>query len=332
MKRYTFLGIIAVLLGIAVPAHAGSYVGEVSNGLKSTPVYIAANTEGTDGDTAGTLVQQLNSNDNIALVMLPASASDQFGSGLGPFVKQVSAAIGSKRIIGVVMGSQAVGYAPAMPTGVAADLMHRAVSVSTNNIEVLTTFVRNVHEWQQQHPEAKTTSKPKSAASSSHFLGVLMLIVGGIVVFVLIIAVAEHVQKSRTGEARKHFDGPSGISDQLNRIARLRDQVADASFQKVLFQCCTDTERYFKKYSSDVELDALTFGTHLDSIINVVAKYLEVQEFPRDFNDPETIMQGAKHSVSGFADYVIKSIRNGNDSRLISYRVDTNILDAKRYS
>jgi hypothetical protein len=138
-------------------------------------------------------------------------------------------------------------------------------------------------------------------------------------------------KKSRDDEERKRFDAPDRVSELLNKIARQRDRVHDSQLQRTLYQCCTDIERYFKQYSGDKQRDTTVFANHLGSVLSVLEKYIEVQDAKRYFNDPDEIMRNAEESINDFAEYVLTSIRNGNDANLIDYTVNTKILQAQRY-
>jgi hypothetical protein len=330
MKRLVVLLIAGfAMLAIASPALAEDYLSEVANGLKTSPVYIAPGTDGTDANTAADLRRKLNSDDNIVLVILPESAQTAIGDDLGSFVDKLSKAVGSQRIIGLTVGDQAVGYASTLPTGTAEDLMHRAASVSTSNVETLGTFVRNIHQWQTEHPEAKTT-KPSAEEDGGTSLWFIISVMIALLVSVGVYFYGR-LQRSRTGESRKRFHGPEKIREQLSEIAHLRDDVTDPDLQATLYRCCADIERYFERYSSNEVLDAIAFEGHLDSVLDVLKKYVDVQNHPRDFNGPEAKLRQGKQSIEDFAEYVIESIRNGNDVNLIEYSVNTDILSAQRY-
>jgi hypothetical protein len=325
------LGLCAVAtLCITQRALAQDQVADVVDGLKQSPVYIVAGTEGTDGNTAANLVGQMNDDDNIILVMLPASASSFDGGSLG-FAKVLSSHVGPKKIIGLTVGDEAVAYAPQMPEGVPADLMNRAASVSTNNVETLGTFVRNVHLWQSEHPEAKTTGPSQSEDKGNNLLGIILMLLGG-ALLACGVALRAQQRSRQSGEARKHFKAPDKVADQLERIAHLREQVHDPEFQSALFNICNDLERYFLRYSSNKSRDTVTFAEHLKGVISVLEKYIEVQDHPRYYNDPSATLERGKKSVCDFGDFVITSIRNGNDADLLNYKVDTKILGAKKYS
>src|SRR5581483_3827085 len=101
------------------------------------------------------------------------------------------------------------------------------------------------------------------------------------------------------------------VGDLLGKIAEARSRVQDPALQSTLYQMCTDIERYFQRYSSNKSGDAVTFKNHLESVLSVLNKYLEVQQYPRDFNDPRQVMRQAKESIQNFADFVITTIRRG---------------------
>lgn len=333
MKRLMLLLSVALaIIYVAPSALAADWVTTVSDGLKHSSVYVAPGTEGTDSNTATSFEQDvLFGNDNIVLVMLPASAKAEVGD-LTSFAKQLSSAIGTQHIIGLSVGTQTLGYASQMPPGTAENAMLNATTAASNPKDALTVFVQNIHTWQREHPEAKTTAKPSSPKSGGvpWFLWLLLVII--VIGASVAIALAATARRSRSGTQHKRFKAADQINGQLSEVTALAAQVNDVAFRRTLDQCCTDIERYFQSYTSDKTGDAQTFRNHLNSVLSVLRKYIEVQNSPRYYNSPDEKMRQGKQSVTDFADYVLKSIRRGNDAGLLDYKVDTDILQAKRYA
>jgi hypothetical protein len=95
---------------------------------------------------------------------------------------------------------------------------------------------------------------------------------------------------------------------------------------------CLDIEKYFKSGSNDKKKDALFFYERLTEVDEVLIKYIEVQDNKRYFYNPNDLLIRGKESVRDFSTYVLDSIRRGNAADLIDYKVNTNILEAQRYS
>jgi hypothetical protein len=319
---------MAVFALLTAPASAAeAFLNEVANALKESPVYVSPDTENIESNTAADLQAILTSEDNVFLVMLPAAAEKDVGEDLPLFASQLAGELGEHSILGIAVGDKAVAYAASMPSGVAPDLMHRAQSVSNSPVTTLRTFVRNVHQWQKDHPEAKTTGKPSEPGASwwpIPLVAAAVFLMGGVLF--------GRYKRSRTGEERTHFKAPDQVRELLGKIAETRQRVRNPYLRNTLSQCCSDIEKYFQRYSSNKQKDAALFKNHLVSVLSVLNKYVEVQDNQRYYHHPDEVMRRAEESVGDFAEYVLQSIRSGNEAGLLDYQVDTNILAAKRYA
>lgn len=323
----------ATILALLAPnlVLAQDYVEEAVQALQSSPVYVSPGTEGTDGNTASKLRSRLTRGDNIVLVMLPAKAEVELGADPNTIATRLSEKLDNQRIIGLAVGRKVVGYAPWMPD-VAADQMRKANSVSNDSVTALGTFVQNVHNWQREHPQpvlVPPISPEESGGLPWLLILVLMVVVVGIIAGLTITVNSRNAAEARVG--RTHFKAPDPVSDLLSRIARERAQVRDEELKGALLQLCVDIERYFRKSSSDKRRDSLFFKERLTEVANVLAKYIEVQDSPRYYHEPQAELARGKSSILDFSQYVLESIRSGNTADLVPYRVNTNILQAQRY-
>jgi len=335
-------GSAAVLLWTVSAAAAASPINDAIAALKQSSVYVAPGTENTNADTAGILLAQLNKNDNVVLVMLPASA-DASGEGIRSDAKQISDALGGKAIVGISVGDQTFGYSSLLPSGVAADLMGRAESLGTNTTENLTTFVRIVHDWQRENPDAPAahqviehpTAKPHHDGSTPVFVGggVLLLaaLAGGIVVAIIRRRRHAYAVNGSTVSLR---NTPDTVRDVLRRIIDQTTQVRNADLRDTLAQICSDTDALFRRRSSRgarANDDAVTFEQNLTGLERVVTKYIDVQDNPRFFEEPRELLRSGVDAIDGFGEYVLRSIQRDSREALTDYNVDAKILEATRY-
>lgn len=326
MKRFllSLAVMLAVVLGIASPVGAEDYMSEVTNGLKHSPVYIVPQTEETNATTASSLKGVLYGGDGILLAMLPSAAETSLGTDAQSFVARLSERIGGRHIIGVTVGDLAIGYSSVMSSGIASDLMHRAASVSTNPVETLGTFVRNVHDWQRLHPKSKDALHPhKSSVWRYVWAGSLCISVVSLALYY--VSVARIRQRTRVMTSRKRFRAHRSVNPMLTQIARLRDQVNDSDLRGLLDQCCVNVERYFMRYSNDRFGDALVFQDHLTRLTTLLHKYIEVQNNRGDYRSPDAVMTDVGQRVERFAQFVRASILAGSDAKLTQYLVDTDL-------
>jgi hypothetical protein len=159
-QKFFFIAVLAFLLPHMVSAQsAPNYVSDAIEALKTSAVYVAPDTPGTDYNTTAELKVFLKDGDNIVLVMLPAEALE--GTDIYALVKAISTELDNQKIVGLAVGREVIGYAPNLPTSVASDLMDRAGSVSNNDpITTLVTFSRNVRLWSQRNPQPTSTPTP----------------------------------------------------------------------------------------------------------------------------------------------------------------------------
>lgn len=322
---------LAAVLALMVPSIilAADYIKDAAEVLKHSPVYVAPGTEETDNDTAGKLQARLEGNDNIVLVMLPFAAKAELDADISTIANRLSQELKNQRIIGLAVGDEVVGYAPTLPAGVAADQMRRAKSVSNDPLTALGTFAQNMHLWQREHPQPKPA--PFEPPSSGGIPWFVWLLISLLVVGVAIALIARWVGRSYTPSTeRSRFRVPDQVEDPLEAIMRKRGQVRDQGLQSVLYQLGVDVEKYFQLSSKDEKRDALFFRDRLVEVTQVLDKYLDVQDNPRYYNNPNSLLQEGKEGLTEFSEWVLVSIRRGTDEDLSDYRLNTSIMQARR--
>lgn len=324
-----------MVLALTAPhiALAQDYIADVVQALQRSRVYVASGTEGTNRGTAANLQSLLKSDDDIVLVMLPASAERTLGIDTAAIATNLSGRLGNQAIIGLAVGSKVAGYAPALPTGVAEDMMGRAGSVANGNpVTALGTFAQNMHNWQRMNPKPKPPPPPKAQSQGGEVPWGAILPPGVIAV----VAIATFVIRRRmtavqeSGE-RTHFLVPGQINDLLSKILRERRRISDRELCETLYKLCVDIERYFRTSSSDKKRDTLFFKKRLSDLLSVLTKYIDIQDSPRYYNDPEAGLRSGKEAILGFSLFVLDQIKLGNEIDLdVEYSVNTEILRSHR--
>jgi hypothetical protein len=322
-----------LVLLVAQSALAADYIAEAAAGLAHSSVYVAPGTAGTDSNTAAALGARLTAGDGIVLVMLPAGASAELGLDIPTIAARLSEALGGKRIIGLAVGDELAGYAPSLPSGVASDQMHRAQSVSNDPITALGTFAGNIHIWQGEHPTPTPAPVPPAPGSESGsgfpiaiLLVMIVVLIGGAwLAFVL--ASGKLTEQVVDGT---RFNAPGPVRDLLARIALEGDRVEDPTLSRTVRQICVDIEHYFASSSGDMKGDSALFSKNLTDVDRVLTKYIDVQDNRRYYKDPDSLMVQVKEALDDFSDYVITSIRNGNEVALRAYKLNAYVLSAQR--
>lgn len=315
------LGLIILTAALAGPASAIAE-NAVITWLRSNPVYVDTAAPGTDSDTQGVLTTQLHDGDHILIAMLPEGNVPP-----GEYAFRINRSLGGEKIVGVTVGEKAAAYSTILPSGVAADLMKRAATVSTTTDETLGTFIQNVHDWQKLHPHAPAAT-PESTGDHS---GLYWILLAGVVVFVVLggLVFFLSVKHDSGAEAVRFKKSPETVRDQLNELLKFRSRVEDPSLASTLTQICRDTEAYFARAGKSSNTDA--FRQHLESLNNVIEKYVDVQDNPRYFADAPSLLRSGKEAAESFAEFVLTTIQRGSRRDLTDFRVDTDILSAQRY-
>ncbi len=324
---------LVAILVLFVPSLilGADYISEAADALKQTRVYVFPGTEGTDNGTVNRLKARLTSDDNIVLVMLPFAAESELGADAFTIVTRLSEVLGNQRIIGLAVGRTVVGYAPTLSEGVASDLMNRARSVSNNDpFTALGTFVQNVHIWQRAHPQPKPILSETTSAGVPFGVLASVAVITFLVILVIIYFARRTEAEEEVGPDRTSYKVPAQVKDQLYQIARLRRQVLDRELKAVLYQICVDIEKYFQLSSNNKKTDAVIFKDRLTDVVQVLSKYVEVQDNPDYFNDPEIVLSRWKEAFSEFSQFVREAIRRGTEADLRAYRLKAEVMQAQR--
>ncbi len=320
------LGLVTAL-SVAMPASAASNADDIVGALKKAPVYVVSGTEGTTSDTVGTLTSKLYKDDNIVLAMLPADPSITQDD-VTLLAQQVSNGLKGKRIVGIAVGTQFAGVTSMMPSGTASDLMNRAQTVSTNSVETLITFVRNVHDWQSQNPQYVPASKPAKATSGS--FPWFLIVIGALLAVLIAIFIIFNRRRIRS---RVHYTAPGEMNDPVEKMMKLREHLRDdEAMYNAIDEVCRYTEAYFKRFTSEKRnSDTVTlFSNQLELARKVVEDYVYTYEDSQYVDEPEVVLKRGLDSIQGLAETILISIKKGNNDRLMDYKVNTNILNAQR--
>ncbi|MDB5185006.1 MAG: hypothetical protein JWN38_814 [Candidatus Saccharibacteria bacterium] len=327
---------VVAVLGILAPATAAkadadSTINDVVTALQASPVDVVQGSP----NTSATLVNQLNSGDHIAIVMLPA---DRVADITDPqsFVARLDDATGHQYIIGLTIGDKAqVASSTLLPSGQASDLMDRAHNVSVDPTETMVSFIQNVHRYEAQHP-IPVTAMPVSSGSGVN--GTAYVVVG-LVAFVGVAAIGSMLvrrkRKSRPiahpqPDVRFRPTTPTAIATVLRSILAHGRLIEDADLRASITQLVRDVDRDFEVSNID-NAGADMFGNKLKDINDVLEGYVEVQNQPREYGSavPELLRQG-KAAVESFGRVVLEDIQSTNQAKLIPYNVNTELLQQKR--
>lgn len=330
-RTLVFVTVLFAVLFCTSVASASPQVDKVVKGLRSSHVYVAPDTPGTNSDTVVTLEQSLRSDDQIVLVMLPPGGETAIS-----VASQIDQATKHKYVIGVSVGSEVRGFSKILPEGVAIDLMGRAKSISSSTVETLTTFADRTHAWQQENPKqvAKPASK-KDKGKSPFVVFVLVVVFVILIVFAVSILMQGLADSDRDETDKIKFKSPSDVRKELEEIYKLRDQLSDVEIRHAIEDICRDTEAFFERSEKlrgrNTLQEATQFVGPLSTVHTVLTQYIDIQNNPRYYPHPSESLQDGKEAIQAFAEYVLKSVQRDSADIVMSFKVDTKILNTTRY-
>ena len=281
----------------------------------------------------------LTNGDSIIIAMWPAGAKAPTSAELSELAQRIDDQTGHKYIIGLSVGDKVVGHSSVLPQGVAADQMMRAKNVATTTVETHFTFITNIKAWLRQNPGVTLPPPdPPPSSESPPTEEEIYIPWGGMLGGTAAAAAALWFfhRRNKVAEAKKEevpFAGiPQDVRELLGRVMGLRRSVNDVELQATIQQACGDTHQYFRRNTEPkfVKSDAEQFCGHLESVRQVLERYIDVQGHPRYYSDPEAALQQGHEAIEGFAGFVLQSIRRGTSARLVMYTVQTDILSAQR--
>jgi len=317
----------AVLTAFLVPrlvVYAEDYVSDAAKALQQTTVYVVPGTAGTDIDTASKLQGMLRSDDNIVLVMLPAEA--ETGTDIYSVVKSLSEKLGNQRTIGLAIGNDVIGYGPLLPSGVAADQMHRADSVSNDPVTALGTFARNMHTWLAAHPQPTPTPQPTpvptpqptlTPAQAAQRAKVAWGVVLGIITVIIILfafrakSIMEQNKKAMERNKRLAVLKPTEIL--LNDLQERVSDIRDSRIRNELNSACLVGQGLLENLQQTETPQGYTEEKFPKSVVNMdkLVRALLGHESGKHPLPPETLKQ-VKDLLLNFDEYFTK-LQEGNE-------------------
>jgi len=321
---------LMLALSVSSPASASPDVDRIVDALQEASVYVATGTDGTTSDTASTLMEQLRDNDNIVLVMLPEdpTLTTEAASRLAD---QISNGLDDERIVGVAIGDQFDAAASILPSGTADELMKRADTVSTNSVETLITFARNVHDWQRLNPES--IAPPATADAGSWFIWV-----AGVVIVLVIGAgtlITLRVAQRRT-HTQVRYTAPGGLNEPIRRLMNQVKRIPehDSPMVDAVNNVCRHTEAYFTRLQPQKRHDEVAiqaFEKHLSIVQRVVDVYIDSLKNDDYFDDARATRQDALEAVTALSDSIRQSVKRNNRGLMLEFTMQTKVLSAERY-
>jgi hypothetical protein len=335
MRRFitcVFCCICWVAIGSAAAHGADAVDTAITQLTAGARVYVEPGTEGTTSNTTAALKQALTENDHIVLVMLSANSSST--ESIDQVVQRIDAATGRQLIVGVIRGTDAVGYSSVLPDGVASDAMNRAMSIAPNQTEALLTYARVIHDWQTAHP--LPTASPSSGGKTQAGVEWWVPTTGGVIGAAIGTAAIWLIRRRNAGfHAQSMVAGfeasPPAIRKQLQELLMLGERVDDDSLRKEIASIAKNINDFFEmSHASNRETsdDAKVYAGHLDTILIVLRGYMAIQGKPHLFKNATGQMTEASTEIKQFGGFVLSSIQDSNDFDLRSFKTSIATLKA----
>ncbi len=337
-----WLAILGLTLLATPSANAATYLEEAAAGLQEARVFVSAQAENTTPETTGRLERLLNDRDGIVIAILPEAASTETNGDVQEFARRLDAKLGNKSVVAVAIGKKVAASAAILPTGVAVEQAKRASTVSSNTEETLGTFIANIHDYQRAHPEIKIPAPPSAPApaetESSSNLGWILIAALAvsflIVIFMLLGPGSKRTTPVVPRPANPEFDltSPPVVREVLSGVLALRSQIRDTELRSTITQLAQDIEYLFGELSQSkevgiVEVNADRFNQNLNSIREVLVKYIRIQDNPRYY--PQESLAKGRQSVADFAQHVLQWTQSVSSMSLLEYNVNTELLSTR---
>jgi hypothetical protein len=304
-------------------ALAADYVSDTATALDHVSVYVVP----PDSDTTARLQASLRDSDGIALAVLPADAAT--GTTASALATAISERLGNKKVIGIAVGNIVAAAGPALPSGVATDLMRRADSVSNDPITALVTFVQNVHIWQADHPGQKPSVPVPDNGPNWPLIVIGIVLALGLLAVLTIMAYLVR-DEGGTSQTKPTYKVPGELHDLTEHLAREGWNIEDIELRSAIRKLCGDIEIFFKWNKNDKQRVTKFFHERLVEVNGIVDTYIRVQQHPQYHNNPAAVMKLGKDAIMDFGDYVVQEIKKGNDSDIGSFKMNAHTLEAYR--
>lgn len=330
MKRFmiVLIALFSVWFIATPQAFATDDVNSAIMALKTSDVYVAPGLSGTTTETAASLQQSLQPGDHIVLVMLPKTSSTS-----AQVASQILGSLKEHTTLGLSLNGQVSAFTNHLPNGVVTDLMSRASSIASSPSETLTTFASITQQYQAAHPETvSSTSSPSHHGGSS--MGAW---IGGacgllVVIAILLFLLFRHRESTNSGIASA---SPSSLRPLLGELQRFAGSIDDRVTADRLRTIVSDTGAFFQRShlsrSRDTQQEATEFERKFNDAVKMLSTYVDVQNNPRYYDSPHDLLQSGQAAIEGLAESVLKSVKRGNTTSLLDYKVNTDILNAARY-
>lgn len=119
----------------------------------------------------------------------------------------------------------------------------------------------------------------------------------------------------------------------LDQIGEFRLKVLDPRVKVLLTQIAKNGERRLTggDPESPSDVAVIEFRSHLESVVRVLAQYVDFQDNSSRYPNSEEMMAKGQNAIAGFASYVMETSIPGGTRSVSDFNVDTDILSAQQH-
>lgn len=321
---------VCALMSLPTAAYADdeTYLNEATQALQSTDIYVAPGVSGVGADAVTTLQQQIGDND-IVIVVLPASASSDI-TDLPSFTTQIAQRSGHETVL-VALGDDFASVSSALPSGTAQSLADQAESSGGSYTDELVNFVNNVNSTEASI-EATENPGPDVGGMVLGGIGVVFGVALLTALVVIGIRYLPTILRQRRLNAVPKSQSSDLIRELLEDIGEYRGQVKDSNVRSLLEKLAADTDRLFirlKEGKSDRfhEITA-RYESMLQYVRGVVRQYLNIQKYPEDYDQYENPLERMTFGITKYNEAVKQNIKEVTTGQLTEFDTSIQMLEA----
>lgn len=130
-------------------------------------------------------------------------------------------------------------------------------------------------------------------------------------------------------------DPPESIKRLLNEVEKRAQSVNSLSSRTQLLDACDETKVMFSRIertsgSQPYRLTLEAFQTHLINLLAVLDTYLDIQDHPSYWDEPDKLLADGQESIASYKTDVLETIKSINRKTAFDFQVKTSILNANR--
>ncbi len=327
MKRLIASLVVAACVWLQMASFASAEEDAVTtaiNTLQRTSIYVAPDTDGTTSTSLSELKQLLKQGDHIVVVIIPSKGTTIPQS---EAANKILASLKDPSILVLAYDRSVGAYSNKLPDTVTVDLISRAKSIARTPVEITTVFVSEVHKYQTAHPDptpqASTPVVPKPAVPDGPNWPLLITSA-----FCVLACVGWLIFWKKRDPYPVRY-APSLVDERLHELKRLMPEIDDSRMSSQLGDIIRDTGMFFKRAKGVSESDIQGFAQRLRTAVELLEKYIEIQNEPRYAPVPpgaEALLYSGRWAIEGLSNSILKAVRDESAMAVLDFQMKADLL------